>query len=85
MPERNQPATNRSHSTESRAVDSEPIPQSATTSHVSSDGAASGVDARLHRIRIRVREASVRSLILTSRVHSIVQKRTLEKIRAQEA
>ena len=85
FPDRNQSNPNRSHSSEPRAVDSEPTPQPTMPSQESDDGSASEVDARLHRIRTRAREASVRSLILTSRVHSIVQKRTLKHIRAQEA
>ena len=47
------------------------------------DPSTSEADTRLLNIRARVREACVRSLILTNRVHSLVQQITLEQIRAQ--
>lgn len=84
--DRNQSDTNRSHrsySSEPRAVDSEPSPHSTMPSQKSSNRPTSELDTRLHDIRARVREACVRSLILTNRVHSLVQQITLEQIRAQ--
>ncbi len=84
--DRDQSAMNRSHrsySSEPRAVDSEPSPHSTMPSLKSSDRSTSEVDTRLHDIRARVREGCVRSLILTNRVHSLVQQITLEQIRAQ--
>ena len=84
--DRNQSATNRSHrshSSEPRAVDSEPGPHSTMPSPKVVDPSTSEADNRLLNIRARVREACVRSLILTNRVHSLVQQITLEQIRAQ--
>ncbi len=52
-------------------------------SQESSNLSTSEVDTRLHDLRVRVREACVRSLILTNRVHFLVQQITLEQIRAQ--
>lgn len=49
------------------------------------DQSTSEAAMRLCDIRIRVRDACIRSLILTNRVHSLQQKITLEKIRSQES
>ena len=84
--DRNPSATNRSHrshSSEPRAVDSEPSSHSTIPSQKGSDRSTSEVDTRLRDIRARVREACVRSLILTNRVQSLVQQITLEQIRVQ--
>ncbi|KAK0514049.1 hypothetical protein JMJ35_003771 [Cladonia borealis] len=85
--DRNPSATNqshRSHSSEPRVVvGSEPSPHSTIPSQKGIDRSPSEVDTRLRDIRARVREACVRSLILTNRVHSLVQQITLEQIRAQ--
>ena len=84
--DRNPSATNqshRAHSSEPRVIGSEASPRSTIPSQEGSDRSTSEVDTRLRDVRARVREACVRSLILTTRVESLVQQITLEQIRVQ--
>ena len=72
----------RSNSSGPSAVNSEPIHPSTSDTEEDSAQSTSELESRLQNVRIRIRNACIRSLILTNHAQLLEQRIRLEQIRS---